>query len=102
MGRVALASGELPEPWRPGPRGQRSSSPAGGDAIAPGTGYNRLGQGIAAALLLAICGTRGPGSDLLLAACGAYDAGDSRVAIRGIGSAARGDQRALAIAEEQS
>ena len=33
---------------------------------------------------------------------GAHDAGESRVAIRGAGRAARGDQHALAIAEEQS
>lgn len=32
---------------------------------------------------------------------GAHGAGESRVAVRGVGSAARGDEHALAIAEEQ-
>ena len=42
------------------------------------------------ALFLAICGTRGgPACDLLSAACGGHDAGESRVVIRGVGSAAR-------------
>jgi hypothetical protein len=40
-------------------------------------------------------------ADLLSAARGAHDAGESRVAIRGAGSAARGDHHALAIAEKQ-
>ena len=53
-------------------------------------------------LLLAICGTRGGRrADLLSPARGARDAGESRVAVRGAGSAARGDQHALAIAEKQ-
>ena len=36
-------------------------------------------------------------ADLLSAARGAHDSGESRVAIRGTGSAARGDQHSLAI-----
>jgi hypothetical protein len=40
-------------------------------------------------------------ADLLSAARGAHDAGQSRVAIPGAGSAAGGDHHALAIAEKQ-
>jgi hypothetical protein len=42
----------------------------------------------------------GPRADLLSAACGAYDAGQSHVAIRGACTAARADQHALAITEK--
>jgi hypothetical protein len=40
-------------------------------------------------------------ADLRSAARGTHDAGESRVAIRGAGSAAGGDQHALAIPEKQ-
>jgi hypothetical protein len=41
----------------------------------------------------------GRDAELLSAVRGPHDAGESRVAIRGAGRAARGDQHALAIAE---
>ena len=55
------------------------------------------------ALLLVICAGLAVGrrADLLSAARGAHYAGESRVAVRGAGSATRGDQHALAIAEKQ-
>jgi len=40
-------------------------------------------------------------ADLLSAARSAHGAGESRVAIRGAGGAARGDQHTLASAEKQ-
>jgi len=46
--------------------------------------------------------TVGRGAALLSATRGAHDAGESRLAIQGAGSAARSDQHALATAKEQS